>query len=274
MKPLILVSPDDAWDKETHRPLYLVKRSYSLALSGAGAVPYMAVEPRFFQEYATLADGLLLTDGNEILNPGRCGEQIDPSWGSRSWYEYPFSYTRDSFDLPLCKAFLDAEKPILGIGRGAIVINAVLGGRPDPTLLEAGRKSTVRVTSTEIPGEIADGISARCYHPQTAGSLGTGLRVAAVFDDGNIAAFIHQSLPVLGVLWNPETEGTDDCEAYAAKASGKPILPDPVKKALLIEQYKCMKPLEGEKTDADAPRTENPVFAYFVSLCRGGKKDE
>ena len=62
--------------------------------------------------------------------------------------------------------------------------------------------------------------------------------------------------------------------AYAAKASGKPILPDPVKKALLIEQYKCMKPLEGEKTDADAPRTENPVFAYFVSLCRGGKKDE
>ena len=60
MKPLIIITPDDFNDPMSHRPFYLTKRSYASAVAGAGGSPYLALEARFYEDYAEMADGLLL----------------------------------------------------------------------------------------------------------------------------------------------------------------------------------------------------------------------
>ena len=277
MKPLILVSPDDAYDPESHRPLYLIKRSYSTALAGAGAMPVMPVETRFFREYAELADGLLLTDGTEEINPGRYGERARTTFGGKSWYAYPFSYTRDSVDIPLCRAFLEAKKPVMGIGRGMHVINVVLGGKPYQDIAEAlnkehpeGVRHKISVKSgSELEKLIGAEAEVNSYHHQAIKDLGEGLEAAAYSSDGLIEAVWHRELPVFGVQWNPETYKTDD--EILLERNKRPIEAaevDPAKADLFRELHKTMQPMPGCPTDADAARpSDNPLFNYFVALC-------
>ncbi|MBR0130394.1 MAG: gamma-glutamyl-gamma-aminobutyrate hydrolase family protein, partial [Firmicutes bacterium] len=53
---------------------------------------------------------------------------------------------------------------------------------------------------------------ANTFHEQAVGQLAEGLRVTARAEDGTIEAFEHESLPIIGVQWNPE----HSCEGYQA----------------------------------------------------------
>ena len=44
MRPVILITPDDAFEPEVYRPLFLVKRSYTTAVAGAGGLAVMPVK--------------------------------------------------------------------------------------------------------------------------------------------------------------------------------------------------------------------------------------
>ena len=71
-------------------------------------------------EYAQALDGLVLQGGADI-SPLAYGEAPrKPEWAGDP--------ARDGFEIALVQAFSAANKPILGICRGAQLINVALGG--------------------------------------------------------------------------------------------------------------------------------------------------
>jgi putative glutamine amidotransferase len=123
---------------------------------------------------------------------------------------------RDAFEAGLLERAMDRELPVLGICRGAQLINTHLDGtlhedvrryyeRPGlPTLLPARRVSVVTGTRLEdLLGTTTCHVNA--LHRQAIRSLGRGLVIAAVGDNGIVQAIEHTSHPFLvGVQWHPE----------------------------------------------------------------------
>lgn len=283
MRPVILITPDDAFEPEVCRPLYLVKRSYTTAVAGAGGLAVMPVEPKLCLEYAELADGLLLTDDVQSINPGRFGELYDTDAypAGSSWYSN-FSHTRDSLDLALCSAFLEKEKPILGIGRGMHIINVALGGTLHQGLKKqfpshsAQTKHRISIEPGSVLASLAGtSCTVNNYHHQAVKDLGKGLSAVASSEDGLTEAIWHMSLPVIGIQWNPETLGTED-EEYYETYSKDPVCENASESMqyymkLFGETHKTMCPMEEHRVDKDIPLpTENAIFNYFVNLCKGG----
>jgi putative glutamine amidotransferase len=123
--------------------------------------------------------------------------------------------------------------PVLGICRGAQVINVVLGGTlhqhlPDVighTHHQQGNAvfatSAVRtVPGTRLAALIGESSDAQCYHHQAIDRLGDGLIVSAQDSDGVIEAIERdRAMPgdsfLLAVQWHPE-ERLDDLRLFAA----------------------------------------------------------
>jgi putative glutamine amidotransferase len=119
--------------------------------------------------------------------------------------------------------------PLLGICRGAQVINVALGGTlhqhlPDVighTRHQQGNAvfstSAVRtVPGTRLAALIGESSDAQCYHHQAIDRLGQSLIVSAQDSDGVIEAVeIPGDNFVLAVQWHPE-ERLDDLRLFAA----------------------------------------------------------
>lgn len=283
MRPVILITPDDAFEPEVFRPLYSLKRSYATAVLGAGGLAVMPVEPKLCLEYAEIADGLLLTDDVQSINPGRFGELYDKDAypAGSSWYSN-FSHTRDSLDLALCRAFLEKGKPILGLGRGMHIINVALGGTLHQGLKaefpshSEQKKHEISVKSGSVlESLIGSSDTVNNYHHQAVKALGEGLEAAAFSQDGVVEAIWHKSLPVIGIQWNPETLGTEDEESYE-KYSKDPACENAAESMqhfmkLFGETHKTMCPMEEHHVDKEISlRKDNRILNYFVDLCRGG----
>ncbi len=295
MKPVVFVTPDEVLDKETGRPYYLQKRSYSMALAGAGMLPVMPTEARLYEKHAKMADGLLLTDGSWDINPARYGEIVTDRFSGLSWYQYNINYTRDSFEIPLCKAFIDAGKPVFGIGRGMHIINVVLGGTLYADLAEDGGMihpvgASYKIETDEkskLGSIIGPKAKVKSYNHQGIKTLGEGLEAVAwsenLCSDGGkkqlVEAICHKKLPVFGVQWNAETWGTDDEYLYEFNRQMRgdiKVAPERMKEYLEYGKTR-MEPLPGVPTDKDAPRPkDNALFNYFGKLCKkeAKKKDD
>jgi putative glutamine amidotransferase len=123
--------------------------------------------------------------------------------------------------------------PVLGICRGAQVINVALGGTlhqhlPD-VIGHAHHQQGNAVFSTSavrtVPGTrlaalIGESSDAQCYHHQAIDRLGDGLIVSAQDSDGVIEAIEKDPATpgdnfLLAVQWHPE-ERLDDLRLFAA----------------------------------------------------------
>ena len=223
MRPVIITVGEDGNTGRYYRNSML-SLAYSDAISAAGGLPAVAVDNRHPEDYLEVADGLLLSGGQDLAC-GLYGELRPLN------YDYPISSRmRDAFELALCRLFLEAGKPILGIGRGMQVINVALGGKlhqdirretgrahPDESaeghrndgLTKAAEFSfhTIRTVAgskvAAIFGETAEVSS--CHH-QAVKTLGSGLAVSATAPDGIIEAIEHETLPVMGVQFHPERD--------------------------------------------------------------------
>ncbi|MDR1589301.1 MAG: gamma-glutamyl-gamma-aminobutyrate hydrolase family protein [Oscillospiraceae bacterium] len=183
---LVLITAEEGVDAQGTGHFVASKR-YSQALAGRGLTPLTPLNAALADDYAAFADGLILADGPPI-HRGRYG-------GIYTDYEQLLALqtTRDELEFALLGAFLALGKPAFGIGRGADVINAALGGIPCGVRSDAAR------------GRIAD-----------------GLRVTEHAPDGSPAAFRHARLPVFGVhrAFDPGC-AADEFDEFADAAAEK-----------------------------------------------------
>ena len=159
------------------------------------------------------------------------GEDVDPVFYDGAT-EYPGGGTHhrlaDERQIALIRHLERERTPVLGICRGAQIVNVALGGtlvqhlevpgHRNPNILHDLTLAThsVRVEEgSRIARAMADDATARrdgehvvvdvqSAHHQAIEQPGRGLRVVARSADGVIEAIEHENVPILGVQWHPE----------------------------------------------------------------------
>lgn len=228
-----------------HRPLILATASlttylgetafrlcenYADAIVRAGGLPVvLPLTERIdvYDEYLDRADGLMLTGGADI-EPARyrsalerCG--VEALSGERLVGET--TPLRDAAELHLLFGAEQRGLPILGICRGAQIMNIAHGGTlyhdldaqhaPASGALAIvhneymdGRIShTVEIKGGSVLGGILgeSELAVNSLHHQAIRDLGAGYTASAIAPDGVIEAIEHLDAPfMLGVQWHPE----------------------------------------------------------------------
>jgi putative glutamine amidotransferase len=166
-------------------------------------------------------DGLVITGGKDI-DPVRYGQQPHPCTDQPG-------PDRDGWEFALLGAALNRKLPVLGICRGAQVLNVALGGTlhqhlPDvtgQTRHQVGNAVFSTLPVRTVPGTrlaalVGESVNAKCYHHQAIDELGDGLIVSAWDSDGMIEAVERPSdYFTLAVQWHPE-ESLNDLRLFTA----------------------------------------------------------
>lgn len=190
-------------------------------------------------------DGLILGGGADI-NPQYYGQILpdEPTkrdkpigfwgWMKRifSWFFYPILFlirklfsvssttidmSRDALEFDLLEKAVEKQIPILGICRGAQLINIKLGGTlhqevagfygetPEIRSILPRKKVDVKNSSKLHDILKAERISVNALNHQAIDKVGEKIRIAAREKNGIIQAIEHVSYPFLiGVQWHPE----------------------------------------------------------------------
>jgi putative glutamine amidotransferase len=166
-------------------------------------------------------DGLVITGGRDV-DPATYGQERHPKTDEPTG-------GRDAFEFALLAEALRRGLPVLGICRGAQVLNVTLGGTLHQHLPDVVghyqhqlgnavfNTSTIKtVPGTRVAALIGESTDAQCYHHQAIAELGKGLIASAWDADGVVEAVegVGDSF-VVAVQWHPE-ERLDDLRLFAA----------------------------------------------------------
>jgi putative glutamine amidotransferase len=182
-------------------------------------------------EIVDLLDGLVLQGGIDIC-PETYGDTLrNPDWVGDA--------IRDRYELALLRGFIEAGKPVLGVCRGAQLINVYFGGSlvqdiPSMRPGAVSHQDTVHYDRLMHDVHFEEGSSLhRLYgnntahrvtsiHHQCVDRLGEGLRVEARSPQDGIIEAIRHTGPgyVLGVQWHPEFHLSPDEETQGLLDSG------------------------------------------------------
>jgi putative glutamine amidotransferase len=205
--------------------VHSVQDKYVRAIAvAAGATPVIVpalgdtVDPA---EWAHRFDGFLFTGSLSNVEPRHYGEVDRGDSG-------PHDPRRDATALPLLRALINADVPILALCRGNQELNVACGGtlhrqvatlpgmldhrdrlgEMPPAVRYAADRHAVRLTHGGLLARIANGASevmVNSLHEQGIDRLGGGLVVEATAPDGLIEAIrLPQKRFILGVQWHPE----------------------------------------------------------------------
>ena len=180
----------------------------SLARAGAGMRWIELSDPDQAVQDALTCDGLLLPGGGD-MDPKFYGQARIPACGEPN-------LLRDAAEPLLLRAFLAADKPVLGICRGIQVMNAVLGGdlyqdiKPFEHLPHNGHWAKVHTVTvrrgtllSRILGQ--DTVLVNSQHHQAVDRVAPGFTLAALSEDGIVEAIEKPDARFcLGVQWHPE----------------------------------------------------------------------
>ena len=180
----------------------------SLARAGAGMRWVELSDPEQAVQDALTCDGLLLPGGGD-MDPKFYGQERIPACGEPN-------LLRDAAEPLLLRAFLAADKPVLGICRGIQVMNAVLGGdlyqdiKPFEHLPHNdhwAKVHTVTVRRGTLLSRILgqDAVLVNSQHHQAVDRVAPGFTLAALSEDGIVEAIEKPDARFcLGVQWHPE----------------------------------------------------------------------
>ena len=180
----------------------------SLARAGAGMRWVELSDPEQAVQDALTCDGLLLPGGGD-MDPKFYGQARTPACGEPN-------LLRDAAEPLLLRAFLAADKPVLGICRGIQVMNAALGGdlyqdiKPFEHLPHNGHWAKVHTVTvrrgtllSRILGQ--DTVLVNSQHHQAVDRVAPGFTLAALSEDGIVEAIEKPDARFcLGVQWHPE----------------------------------------------------------------------
>jgi putative glutamine amidotransferase len=198
-----------------------VQSGGALAYPVPTADPDSVIEPR---DYAADLDGLLLHGGSDVCPRSYGEEPLKPEWEGDE--------IRDRYEIELVHAFHDAGKPILGICRGAQILNVAFGGTLYQDILT--QHDTERVhRSQELYDhnlhdiDVVEGsglaklyptettVKVNSVHHQAVRDVADGFSIEARSSDDGIIEAIRLDDPQAGyafaVQWHPEFfKGVDD----------------------------------------------------------------
>jgi gamma-glutamyl-gamma-aminobutyrate hydrolase PuuD len=165
-------------------------------------------------DYARALDGLVLQGGSDVSPLSYGEEPLDREWaGDR---------LRDVYEIELVHEFVEAGKPVLGICRGAQLINVAFGGtlyqdvatqvadaRQHVTDEYERHRHDIRFEPGSRLASLYRGVErprVTSIHHQSVKALGRGLRVEAWSEPDGIVEALRGSGKgyVLGVQWHPE----------------------------------------------------------------------
>lgn len=196
---------------------------YVNAVLKAGAVPLILPvcdNQTVIKEMVEQCDGIIMCGGVDI-HPSYYGEDI------LSICE-DFDVKRDRYETLLLTALSKTPKPILGICRGAQMLNVYYGGTlyqdlsqaKDCRVMHRQRGSRghgchqIRVEKGSfLDGIYKDGDLVNSYHHQAVKDLAKEFKVAARSSDGIIEAFEHNEKKIYAVQFHPEVMVDHDHKA-------------------------------------------------------------
>ncbi|MCG8686981.1 MAG: gamma-glutamyl-gamma-aminobutyrate hydrolase family protein [Desulfobacterales bacterium] len=214
MPPLIaIVAHTD--ENRFKMPAVNIPTAYTQAIELAGGIPYIVP---FTKDVSLLPQ--MAGHAKGFLFPG--GFDLDPAYFNESPIEKLGRVDKDldKFQLAAFDLALKMKAPVLGICRGAQIINVALGG----TLFQdIGSQFAAEVLDhmqkeihfgTDHPIDIKQDsrlfklfgskIMVNSRHHQSIKDLGKNLRISAVSPDGVIEGAEHTHLPIDLVQWHPE----------------------------------------------------------------------
>lgn len=225
--PRVIVSVDEsAWNRLGLNRLTYVRK---LRLAGLQAVLVNADDGMASAQHARAllenAAGLVLTGGGDVSAARYDGE---PSLA------LDVSPRRDDFEFALLEAAMARGLPVLGLCRGAQLMNVHLGGTLGDFRADADRYARHHNLFRGHDVTLASGSRLRewygtnrleavtAWHGQHVATPGDGVRIVASSADGTPEAFIVDGYPfAVGVQWHPEMPPWDAgqrplFEAFAA----------------------------------------------------------
>ncbi len=192
--------------------------SYPAAIIAAGGTPVLlniTRDPEMIAQYADMVDGVLFSGGDDV-DPTAYGE-------AQAWNCGDISPMRDAFEMQLLQTLLTRhpKKPILGICRGAQVLNVAMGGTlyqdlhsqlPDCIRHQQKQISVYASHRVEIAPDSrlhaiygTDEVMVNSFHHQAVKEVGAGLTMSARAADGVIEALEKPDHPYfVAVQWHPE----------------------------------------------------------------------
>ena len=211
MRPIIgvLAEIDDEWNTRVQNP-------YIHAIEKAGGIPILfpyVEEGETIDHLVAVCDGFFFTGGMDI-NPRYYGEEAKETLGEMQQH-------RDEFEFDVFQRTLKTQKPILAICRGAQLVNAALGGtlyQDIPTEVQTtishrqsepkfSHSHDVKILSHTPLHELlgVTRIRANSFHHQAIKTLGEGLDIMAVAEDGIIEAVYSRGKQYIRAYqWHPE----------------------------------------------------------------------
>ena len=118
--------------------------------------------------------------------------------------------------LDLVAACADAEKPLLGVCLGHQAIGQHFGGRVERGGLMHGKTSAVTHDNSGVFARIPSPYRATRYHSLVVQDQPEELIVNATSEDGYTMGFRHETLPIHGVQFHPESIATEHGHALLA----------------------------------------------------------
>lgn len=218
MKPVIGISGSVIIDDGGIFPGYhrsYVNDDYIDSVVQNGGIPFIIPfnqDAEVIQAQMENVQGLILSGGHDV-DPHNYGEEPEQKLGN-IWPE------RDKFDMLLLKLAEKKHIPVLGICRGAQIINVAHGGtlyqdlsyRPEKTLKHSQGQTPTLVTHTvkTVKGsKIADlletdSLQTNSFHHQLLKDIAPDFKVSARCVDGVVEGIENKDASVIGVQWHPE----------------------------------------------------------------------
>jgi putative glutamine amidotransferase len=196
------------WGVWQDLPTTLLPHAYVEAVTRAGGRAVLLPPDDGDADVLRTLDGLVLSGGAD-LDPAFYGAEAEPLTVVRT--------DRDAAELPLARAAVAADLPVLGVCRGMQVLVAAAGGtlhqhlpdvlghekhRPAPAVY--GTHDVTLAAGSRIAGLMGDDLEIHCYHHQGVDDPGS-MVVTGRSSDGLPEAVEDPGRRfVLGVQWHPE----------------------------------------------------------------------
>ena len=222
-RPVIGVAPMLVRQPHPYLPSEQVASGMMDAVVAAGGLPMMlpvTTDKALIDSYVELCDGFVLPGGQDV-NPALYGGK--PPAEDEPPERKELCPLCDALEIPLVRAAYELDKPLLGICRGAQLMNVALGGtlvrdlglvvrapgmvhwQHHSILNHAAHPVDVRAGSLLHRVVQADQIQVNSNHRCSVQRLGKGLELSGVSTDGVPEAIEAPDRRFfLGVQWHPE----------------------------------------------------------------------